>query len=106
MIRTPDLGGKSTTAQLSAGVLTAGVVVAPDVASFSSRGPALAAGGDILKPDIMGPGVAILAAVSPASTTAPGPHFDFYQGTSMSSPHIAGIGALLKAGNASQRTAN
>ena len=89
-------GTANPTARLSAGVITAGVVVAPDVASFSSRGPALAAGGDMLKPDIMAPGVAILAAVSPASTTAPGHNFDFYQGTSMSSPHIAGIGALMK----------
>jgi hypothetical protein len=89
-------GTANPTAQLSAGVITAGVVVAPDVASFSSRGPALAAGGDMLKPDIMAPGVAILAAVSPASLTAPGRNFDFYQGTSMSSPHIAGIGALMK----------
>jgi hypothetical protein len=89
-------GTANPTAQLSAGVITAGVVVAPDVAAFSSRGPALAAGGDMLKPDIMAPGVAVLAAVSPASTTAPGRNFDFYQGTSMSSPHIAGIGALMK----------
>ena len=89
-------GTANPTARLSAGVITAGVVVAPDVASFSSRGPALAAGGDMLKPDIMAPGVAILAAVSPASPAAPGRNFDFYQGTSMSSPHIAGIGALMK----------
>jgi len=89
-------GTANPTAQLSAGVMTAGVVVAPDVASFSSRGPALAAGGDMLKPDIMAPGVAILAAVSPANVAAPGRNFDLYQGTSMSSPHIAGIGALMK----------
>jgi subtilisin family serine protease len=88
-------GTANPTAQLSAGVITAGVV-APDVAAFSSRGPALAAGGDMLKPDIMAPGVAILAAVSPANVSAPGRNFDFYQGTSMSSPHIAGIGALMK----------
>ena len=88
-------GTANPTARLSAGVITAGVV-APDVASFSSRGPALAAGGDMLKPDIMAPGVSILAAVSPANVAAPGRNFDLYQGTSMSSPHIAGIGALMK----------
>ncbi len=42
---------------------------APFTASFSSRGPIAAAGGDILKPDIIGPGQDILAAVAPPGTT-------------------------------------
>jgi subtilisin family serine protease len=80
------------TASLSAGQQVQGAL-APDVASFSSRGPALAGGGDILKPDIMAPGVDVLAAVSPIEY---GHDFDFLSGTSMSSPHIAGIAALFK----------
>jgi hypothetical protein len=44
----------SAEATLSAGMRV--VVEAPEVASFSSRGPALAGGGDLLKPDIMAPG--------------------------------------------------
>lgn len=66
---------------------------APFTASFSSRGPLRAGNGDLLKPDLMAPGVDILAAVSPAS----GSHLDFniYSGTSMSSPHVAGLAALL-----------
>lgn len=80
------------TASLSQGQQVPGAV-APDVASFSSRGPALAGGGDLLKPDIMGPGVDILAAVSPIEA---GRDFDFLSGTSMSSPHLAGIAALFK----------
>jgi len=81
------------TARLSEGqqVLNA---AAPLVAEFSSRGPALAGGGDVLKPDIMAPGVDILASVAPPFNN--GRNFDFYSGTSMSSPHIAGIGALMK----------
>jgi len=67
-------------------------VEAPFVASFSSRGPNQA-GGDLLKPDILAPGQDVLAAVSPYS--ADGQNWDFYSGTSMSSPHIAGLGALL-----------
>jgi len=69
-------------------------VEAPFVAEFSSRGPALAHEGDLLKPDIMAPGVDVLAAVAPPTNF--GRNFDFYSGTSMSSPHIAGIGALMK----------
>jgi hypothetical protein len=66
---------------------------APFTASFSSRGPLLAGGGDLLKPDVIAPGQDILASVSPAS----GGGFDFnlLSGTSMSSPHVAGLAALL-----------
>jgi hypothetical protein len=66
---------------------------APYTASFSSRGPLLAGGGDLLKPDIMAPGQDILAAYSPALG---GFNFNLLSGTSMSSPHIAGIAALFK----------
>ena len=38
---------------------------APFTASFSSRGPLLAGGGDLLKPDLIAPGQDILAAVAP-----------------------------------------
>ncbi|WP_426998065.1 S8 family serine peptidase [Pseudarthrobacter sp. N5] len=65
----------------------------PQIAGFSSRGPTLASNGDLLKPDIAAPGVAVLAAVSPIG--AGGENFGFLSGTSMASPHIAGFGALL-----------
>src|SRR5262249_241558 len=67
---------------------------APFTASFSSRGPAKAAQANILKPDIMAPGVDIIAAVAPPGNS--GASFASFQGTSMSSPHIAGIAALFK----------
>ena len=81
------------TATISVGTLNYNAP-APFTASFSSRGPILAGGGDILKPDIIAPGQDVLAAVAP-----PGNHdrdFDLYSGTSMSSPHIAGVALLLK----------
>lgn len=64
----------------------------PQVAGFSSRGPSLSSGGDILKPDIAAPGVGILASISP--TLDNGRNFDFLSGTSMAAPHIAGLAAL------------
>ena len=67
----------------------------PEVTDFSSRGPSTTTGGDILKPDITAPGNDILAAVAPPFHH--GRSWDFVSGTSMSSPHIAGIGALMKA---------
>ena len=67
---------------------------APFTASFSSRGPLRAGGGDLLKPDVIAPGQDILAAVSPAS--GGGLDFNLYSGTSMSTPHVAGLAAMLK----------
>jgi subtilisin family serine protease len=85
--------GGSPTAQIAPGVRSVGE--APAVAAFSSRGPSLAGGGDLLKPDILAPGVDVLAVVAPPNNS--GRDFDFYSGTSMASPHIAGLAALLKA---------
>ena len=74
------------------------------MASFSSRGgPGQTLG--ISKPDITAPGVQVLAGHSPQHMAPPagvalGPQGELFQsiaGTSMSSPHIAGAGALLKA---------
>ena len=67
----------------------------PEITDFSSRGPSTTTGGDILKPDIAAPGNDVIAAVAPPSNH--GRTWDFMSGTSMSSPHIAGIGLLLMA---------
>ncbi|XP_006358961.1 subtilisin-like protease SBT1.7 [Solanum tuberosum] len=69
----------------------------PVIASFSSRGPSRATPG-ILKPDIIGPGVNILAAwpTSVENNTEPKPTFNIISGTSMSCPHLSGVAALLK----------
>ena len=67
---------------------------APFTASFSSRGPLRGASGDLLKPDLIAPGQDILAAVSPVGYN--GRMFDLLSGTSMSSPHVAGLAALMK----------
>ncbi|KAI3501030.1 hypothetical protein L1887_28886 [Cichorium endivia] len=70
-----------------------GINTAPEVAFFSSRGPNTASPG-ILKPDIIGPGVNILAAWSESVDNKT--KFHVISGTSMSCPHLAGVAALLK----------
>jgi subtilisin family serine protease len=66
----------------------------PVVAAFSSRGPSIQTGGDVVKPDISAPGVDVLAGISPITDN--GRNWDLESGTSMAAPHIAGIAALLR----------
>ncbi|KAL4603528.1 hypothetical protein ACB092_10G129600 [Castanea dentata] len=78
-----------------------GVKPAPVVASFSSRGPN-SISPSVLKPDIIAPGVDILAAwpdgVPPTevATDKRRTEFNIVSGTSMSCPHVSGVAALLK----------
>ncbi len=66
------------------------------LASFSSRGPTPY---DFrLKPDVAAPGVNVLSSVWIRQTDGSLAHkFDFFQGTSMATPHITGAVALLLA---------
>ena len=89
-----DTAGASASATINSGVFTE--IDAPWMASFSSRGPNPVAQ-DIIKPDITAPGVNVLAGNTPTpSRGVPGQLFQAISGTSMSSPHVAGIFALLK----------
>jgi hypothetical protein len=81
------------TATITPGNSTPDAPPVPSIAGFSSRGPSLANQGDLLKPDVSAPGVGVVAAVSPPHNS--GRDWDLYSGTSMSSPHVAGLGALI-----------
>jgi hypothetical protein len=94
----------NSTANPVAQILFKGTVLgtkpAPAITSFSSRGSSPQNPG-ILKPDITGPGVSVLAAWPfavgpPGSQLLPGPTYNFESGTSMSTPHLSGIAALIK----------
>ncbi|KAK4277905.1 hypothetical protein QN277_015826 [Acacia crassicarpa] len=73
--------------------------LAPMVASFSSRGPSNVSP-DILKPDLVAPGVSILASWSQNSSISVGDNrtvqFNIISGTSMSCPHVSGAAAYVK----------
>ena len=86
-------------------MINGGVAVsqdAPTMADFSSRGPNIVAE-DLIKPDVTAPGVNVLAGntptpvgFSPPESGSPGELFQSISGTSMSSPHVAGLFALIK----------
>ncbi len=68
---------------------------APSMTNFSSRGPNVFP--DVLKPDVTAPGLQILAGASPfpGAGSVQGELFQAIAGTSMASPHVAGLFALL-----------
>jgi len=61
------------------------------IADFSSRGPTYCTpnGDEAIKPDIAAPGVYVRSSI-------PGGGYTYYDGTSMASPHVNGVVALMR----------
>lgn len=110
-VNAADGAAIKTYAQAGGGTAALGVYFnagkpAPIMAGFSSRGPNQG-DANMLKPDLTAPGVDIIAAVTAGLTNAerdavangtlvPVAEWSSYQGTSMSSPHVAGLAALIR----------
>ncbi|KAJ6852748.1 subtilisin-like protease precursor [Iris pallida] len=100
-IRKYAVSDPNPTATIVFGGTKVNVQPSPVVAAFSSRGPN-AVTQEILKPDLIAPGVNILAgwtgAVGPTglATDSRRVEFNIISGTSMSCPHVSGLAALVK----------
>ena len=91
--------GRNVNATLSASIFVSETLTGNIMADFSSRGP-FPTVQDWIKPDVTAPGVRILAGDTPEPNSGiGGGFFQYLQGTSMSTPHVAGIAALIREKN-------
>ncbi|WP_202638144.1 S8 family peptidase [Bailinhaonella thermotolerans] len=90
----PDRHRINSPGTADAALTVAATTKADEMAGFSSRGPRLDSG---LKPDIAAPGVGIVAARAAGTSmgTPVDDHLTSASGTSMATPHVAGVAAIL-----------
>ncbi|KAH7691571.1 Tripeptidyl-peptidase II protein [Dioscorea alata] len=92
------ISNSTPTAKITFGGTIFDIRPSPALAYFSSRGP-VKYNGNIVKPDVTAPGVNILSAwpleVGPFPSGLKIKTFNFASGTSMATPHVSGIVALI-----------
>lgn len=82
------IGNDGPPAQYNESYTVGATTMTDSLASFSSRGPATFMGDTFIKPDIVAPGQSVRSSV-------PSSGYAVFDGTSMASPHIAGVIALI-----------
>jgi len=85
-------GGEATTISATPAYIITGID--DFMGDFSGQGPTAV---DFrVKPDVVAPGVNVLSSIPVSFCGGDAPCFDFFQGTSMATPHLAGSAAIVR----------
>ncbi len=96
----PNCGSIDTPPAISLDAFTVGATTNTDaIAEFSLLGPVTVDGSNRFKPDLVAPGVQVLSSIArPANS-----YSSSFSGTSMATPNVAGVAALVMSANPALR---